>query len=252
MEQSQSQIQTTSAILQLRPFIVANLTWETADVFTLTLRPESSESFFSFAAGQWVYLHLLKENGESLIRAAFTIASAPSESNEHLELGIKLNGALSKKAAELAPGVRVALQGPFGVFTLHPEISPQVIFAAGIGITPFRSMIRELAFRKAGTEVTLFYSNKRAETIAYYKEFQRLAETWPAFHPIYTLTEAAPPAWKGEIGRINDQLLKKYVKDFSIGEFLMCGPKDFMSAIRTLLSNQGVDTKKRLRSESFG
>ena len=90
------------------------------------------------------------------------------------------------------------------------------MFAAGIGVMPFRSMIRSLASRKAGTEVYLFYSSKSVEATAYYTELKKIALDWPAFHPVFTLTESAPPKWEGEIGRINAEMVKKYYPELEV------------------------------------
>ncbi|MDO8584163.1 MAG: FAD-dependent oxidoreductase [bacterium] len=242
----------TTTALSLRPFMVEELKWEAADVFTLVLNPADAESVFDFKAGQWVYLHLLNEAGESAMRAAFSIASAPYESQGRLELCLKLKGDFTKKAAQLIPTDRVALQGPFGVFTVPEGASRLVIFAAGIGITPFRSMIRDLAAKKTASDVTLFYSNKRVEGIVYFDEFTRLAEAWPAFHPIFTLTESAPPKWMGETGRMNEDMIKKYVNDFAQVDFLVCGPPEFMKSVEMIVAGQGVDMKKRWHHEKFG
>ncbi len=245
-------VKTKSAALALRHFTVQEIKWETPDIFTLVLVPDGSESMFSFQPGQWVFLHLLKADGSSLARAAFSIATAPEESNAQLELGIKVYGSFTKLASQLIPGDRVDLQGPFGVFTLREQVSPLVLFAGGIGVTPFRSMIHSLAARKAGAEVILFYSNKRVEDIAYFDELNKIAETWPGLRLVYLLTEHAPSKWQGEIGRLNAEILKKHVMDFQQGEFLMCGPPGFMETVEKLLKEQNVDTKKRLHRELFG
>lgn len=246
------QTKTTPAVLQMRPFEIEEIKWESSHTFTLVLIPEAGQEMISFKAGQWVYLHVLNEDGSSWARAAFSVATAPSESEQKLELGVKIYGDFTKRASDLVPGDRVCLQGPFGVFTIHEGVSPLVIFAGGIGITPFRSMIRELAAKKSETQVILFYSNKRVEDIAYFDEFNRLAEEWPAFHPIYNLTEHAPSKWRWEIGRLDRDMVKRHFSEFEHGEFLMCGPPPFMETVEKILLIEGVEVKKRLRKELFG
>jgi len=238
------------AALTLQKFAVEELKWETESIFTLVLVPDEGE-VFEFLPGQWAYLHLLNEDGTTW-RAPFSIATAPEESKNKVEFSIKIRGDFTKRASRLIPGDRVAVQGPFGVFFLHEDVSPLVMFAAGIGIMPFRSMIRSLALRKAGTEVYLFYSGKSVEGMAYFPELKKIALEWTAFHPVFTLTESAPPKWEGEIGRINAEMVKKYYHAFDQGEFLMCGPEHFMEDVESMLKAQSVDTKKRLRRELFG
>jgi ferredoxin-NADP reductase len=241
------------AALVIRPFRVRELKWETPDVYTLVLVPADNQPMFPFIAGQWVYLHLLKADGTSAGRAAFSVASAVQESKESFELGIKISGDFTKAASKLIPEDVVGVQGPFGVFTLREHASPLVIFAGGIGISPFRSMIRTLWHDRASTDVYLFYSSREIEDVAYWEELEQIAKTWPNFHPVFTLTtEDVPPAWKGEKGRISIDMIKKYLPDLSRGEFLTCGPTGFMDAVKAMLEAEGVDTKARLRKELFG
>ncbi|MSR85078.1 FAD-dependent oxidoreductase [Candidatus Uhrbacteria bacterium] len=242
---------TTPAVLEKQSFLVREIKWETPSTFTLVLAPESG-AMFSFAAGQWVYLYLLNEDGSSWARAAFSIASAPEEAQKQFELGIKIYGDFTKRASKLMPDDHVQIQGPFGVFTLHENISPLVMFAGGIGVTPFRSQIRSLWKRRSATQVYLFYSNKIVEETAYFEELQAMAKEWPALHVIFLLTSEAPAKWPGETGRLNLEIIKRHVPSLDQGEFLMCGPPGFMDSIKAILDTQGVDTKKRLRKELFG
>mgnify|MGYP000735797392 CR=1 FL=1 len=74
--------------------------------------------------------------------------------------------------------------------------------------------------------------------------------------PMNPVNEAAtadvPPAWRGERGRINGEMVKKYFSDFANGDFLMCGPDGFMDGVKAMLEAEGVEVKGHLRKESFG
>lgn len=239
-------------VLKIRPFRVAEITWETAEVFTLHLEPTDSADMISFKAGQWIYLHLLNADGSMWARAAYSIISAPEKSASRLQLGIKPAGDFTKKASKLMPDDVVAIQGPFGVFVLPPGEGPLVIFAAGIGITPFRSMISSLDAQGAEREVILFYSNKTVEDIAYFEDFDALAKKVDWFKPVFTLTRGEPSAWPGERGRIDGEMLDRHLPSLDGYTFMVCGPKSFMETIKLMLEERGVDTRTRLKQELFG
>ncbi len=239
-------------VLQIRPFSVVEIRWETLDVFTLILCPEQPEQMVAFLPGQWTYLHFLKPDGTSEGRAAYSIASAPEESQEQLEFGIKVYGLFTKRLSKVMPGDILGVQGPFGVFTLRSERVPQVYFAAGIGITPFRCMIRSLWLRKEAVPIHLIYSNKSIESLAYFNELQHIAEVWPSFHTTFTLTQELPRVWPGEQGRIHGDMLVRHLGDEVQGDYLACGSQDFMQVVRMLLEQRGVDVRKQFRIESFG
>lgn len=241
-------------VLKIRPFRVTEITWETAEIFSLHLEPKDPADMIAFQAGQWAYLHLFNQDGSPWARAAYSIASAPEESKERLKLGIKVEGDFTKRASKLMPDDTVALQGPFGVFTIPPGDGPLVLFAAGIGISPFRSMLRSLerSTQHPARSVTLFYSNKTIEDTAYFEDLDALAKRAEWFTPIFTLTQDRPDVWPGENGRIDGAMLNRYVSSLDGVTFMMCGPKPFMESIRLMLEEQGVDTRKRLKQELFG
>lgn len=239
-------------VLIVRRFIVHEVKWETAETYTLVLAPEDAADMPVFKPGQWMYLHLFNPDGSPWAKAAYSIALAPEECSQRLELGIKLHGDFTKRASKLIPDDVVGIQGPFGVFVLPPGESPLVMFAGGIGVTPLRSMIRSLMLSGSTRPVTLFYSNKYAEESPYLEEFLMLAAkaSWFRFIPI--LTQQAPSDWKGERGRLDMAMLQKHGVLDAGTTYLMCGPRPFMESVRGFLKEAGIDTKKQLKEELFG
>ncbi len=238
-------------VLRMRNFRVEELVWETSEIFTLRLAPVEEETSLPFKAGQWVYLHLLNEDGSSWGKAAFSIATAPSDTCL-LELGIKIARDFTKRASQLSVGSIVNLQGPFGVFTLPADTATPLIFiAGGIGVTPLRSMIRELIAQKSATPIYLVYSNRYLKEAAYLEECRALEKANPNIKIILTLTGDQPEAWPGNFGRVDENMLAPVLGEVGQnGRFYMCGPNPFMDAIRQVLEKAGVD-KKRIHQERF-
>jgi ferredoxin-NADP reductase len=169
------------------------------------------------------------------------------------EIGIKIKGDFTKRASNLMPGDRVGVQGPFGVFVLPPGEGAIVIFAAGIGITPFRSMLRQLDADGAERHVTLFYSNRTVEDAPYLEEFLELSKRRAWFKPVFNLTQDKPEVGQWELGRLDPAMIGRYLpEDLKDTTYLMCGPKAFMDMIKQALSDKGIDVKKRLKQELFG
>ncbi len=88
---------------------------------------------------------------------AFTMSASPTE--DFLMLTTREGKSVFKKQLlGLKPGARVKASHPAGTFILD-EKSPAVMIAGGIGITPFRSMIKYAFDQKLKTPITLIYSN---------------------------------------------------------------------------------------------
>jgi ferredoxin-NADP reductase len=204
----------------------------------------------SFQAGQWVSLHLLNDDGSEWGKAPFSIANAPAESERGIELGIKVKGDFTKRARQLPVGAVVMLQGPWGVFTLRKDVPRAVMFAAGIGIAPLRSMIREACLSHLTIDIVLFYSVSTRANAAYLDELHEFAGVCPYLRIIPVITREPNASGNAEVRRIDAQMLDAHIKDYSIGEYLMCGPNEFMDSMRTLLMEKGVE-KQRIRSERF-
>jgi len=237
--------------LNMRNFEVVELVWETPDIFTLRLKPKTPEDAFHFLAGQWVYLHLLNPDGTIWARAAFSVLSPPSISRDMFELGIKVYGDFTKRASNLVPYDMVQLQGPFGVFTLEESDTPIVMLGAGIGVTPLLCMVQDLIDRHSGRAVTFFYSNKIVEDIAYFERFREIKKHNSNVNIVQTLTQKTYAGWDGEMGRINGEMIKKYVSDLVGVKYYMCGPKDFMESIKIFLESESVNVKDCLKQERF-
>lgn len=106
---------------------------------------------FFFYAGQYLDVKL---GGDA---RAFTISSSPTEN--FLMITTKYGQSRFKKALEkLKADDTIQTSHPAGTFILDEEESA-VFIAGGIGITPFRSMIKYAVSSKIKTPITLIYSN---------------------------------------------------------------------------------------------
>ncbi len=239
------------SVLRVRTAQVTRVQHVTPELFTLTCALPAEEAF-TFLAGQWVYLHLLDANGESLARGAFSIASAPAEGGAELAFGIKIYGRLTQTFSALRPGDRIGIQGPFGVFTLPKEPAPLVFLAGGIGVTPFRSLIREALERNDGGPIALVWISKAWDDLLYHQEclaWEAAAGGRFRYHP--SLTRDPHPDWTGWRGRLEPWMLDALAVDWANAHAYVCGPPLFMERAKALLEDRGVSGRPRLHEERF-
>ncbi|CAA9575187.1 MAG: Flavodoxin reductases (ferredoxin-NADPH reductases) family 1 [uncultured Truepera sp.] len=138
----------------------------------------------------------------------FTVASAPEE--EFVTLGTSLNSQSRFKRAlvTLAVSSTVRLFGPIANFSLDRTAPTVVMLAQGIGVTPFRSMLRHQALSSADRYSTLIHvgaqhpfrgDTEPAATEAYYPTsheafIQHLAAA-TVRHPDATFMISGTPAF---------------------------------------------------------
>jgi ferredoxin-NADP reductase len=117
-----------------------------------------------------------------------------------------------------------------------------VFIAGGIGITPFRSMLKYLIDTKEPRDIVLFYANKTADEIAY-TDVLTQAQALPGIRVYYTLTDtgAIPRNWRGLTGRINDSMIRKLLPDYHERTFYVSGPPDMVRATEGTLKQMQVN-----------
>ena len=186
-------------------------------------------SDFVFKPGQWISVHcddFLGPDGKPL-RRAFSIASRPGM--PYLELCITRGEGLSAHLQDLSPGAVVHVDGPYGLFCLHPS-KKYLFIAGGSGIAPFRPMIYQALAEKK--DVLFIFSIKTPSDFIYRTELEELKKN-PKFKMIVTITVDQFPQWDGERGRIQD-FLQKYCKPAF--DAYVCGPPGMVDAVLAKLT----------------
>lgn len=198
----------------------------TPTVRELTFR---SRRRLRFDAGQYLELEVPHRKADARgTRREFSIVSAPSDTPAvRIAYRVKEGAREStyKQAlAAAAPGVDYAATGVWGDFVLPRDPhAPVVLVAAGIGITPFVSQLREAQARGAERDVVLVYVASAASELAYREE---LAATGVRA-VLFTRDDpgALPEGWSWANGvRLDADGLRRVVPDLSSRHAYISGP----------------------------
>jgi len=212
----------------------------------------SKPAGFDFRAGQWTDFALIDppETDEKGNVRGFSLVQAPYEPD--LVVATRMRDTAYKRVLkELPIGTEVKLDGPGGDFTLHKTTTtPAVFLIGGIGVTPIRSMIAQATHDKIDQRLILLHSSRTPTALPYQSDFKRFAKDNPNFTYVAVATDSAPDDWSGERGRINAEMVKKYVPDLSQPIYYLSGPGEMVKAMRELLIELQVDEDK-IRTEEF-
>lgn len=179
------------------------------------------------------------------IRRYFTLCSSPTEKQIMLTTKFSTSSSTFKVALRaLNIGDVIESTGVGGAFTLPNDRSiPCVFIAGGIGVTPFRSMIKYLLDKNMAQPVTLLYSARTVEDFAFRELFQEAVDRgW--LKVVYTITEAAPYGWLGKIGPINEDLIISEAPTHKDSLIYISGPQPMVAAFEQLLSGMGVRSEQ--------
>ena len=221
---------------------------------TMTFWFDTNGSDYDFRAGQhadFAFMHPpVGDEGDNL--RTFSLANSPHDSGLVM-IAMRMRETGFKTALmSAALGTRFRVSRPRGSFTLHKDFArPAVFLAGGIGIAPVRSILDWATQERMPHKLYLFYSNREAVDAAFLEEFETLAVRNPRFTLIPTITRLTYSAWRYEVGRINRQLLSRYVTGLNKPVFYVAGPSGMVTAMTSLLLSVDVSDDD-MRTEEFG
>ena len=195
---------------------------------------------YEFLPGQATLLSIPQPEWEKKFRE-FSFTSTTQD--EVLEFTIKEypdHNGFTKKIHSLRSGDEILLHPPFGTIQYKGK---GVFLAGGAGITPFISILRQLHKNNQLNENILLFSNKEIKDVMLEKELRQM------FGDNLILTLTREHAGGYQHGRINREMIEKYVKDLN-QKFYICGPDPFVLELKKTLESMGVK-EEDIIAESF-
>lgn len=171
---------------------------------TITLRFSTEGTGFAYRSTQAIRLSLPGVDDPWGAVRTFSLSSSPTERGT-LAITSKLSDTPFKQAlGGLRPGDTAEVFGPIGQFLFDPS-RPALFLAGGIGITPFRGMLRYAADLGTTQPVTLLYSARVPEELIFREELDAIAGAHPhlTIHRTVTRPRESSVPWAGRIGRID-------------------------------------------------
>ncbi|MEZ0053164.1 putative ferric reductase [Mycobacterium sp. MAA66] len=178
----------------------------------------------------------------------FSLSDTPTDTA--LRVTVQACGDGSTRLAELRPGTRVAIEGPYGTMTLDRRENSHVVFlAAGLGIAPLRALMSELQ-PEAG-HAHLIYRCTLAEQQIFVDELDALADTTGIQVSYLTGPRRDESSWlpAGHTGGDVD-VLSQLVPAIGDSDVYLCGPGGWLRAARAAAIGAGVH-RKHIHSEEF-
>lgn len=195
------------------------------------------EKDLTWKAGQHGLFSIIHKKVKNPTRP-FSLASSPTENVIKITLGISDTPSEFKKAMlELEQGMKVSMSGALGSFYLN-ENSPSLLIAGGIGITPFRSIIKQIEAEENGNEkqIKLLYIDSQKSYI-YKDELDVIAKDTP----INVAYLDSRNDLQKEIGKFT-HLYKNN------GKYFIAGPKSMVDSVSKGLQNNNI-SKRNIKKD---
>lgn len=159
----------------------------------------------------------------------------------YLRVTVKGLGDQSQALSRIPKGTRVAIEGPYGVFTDHVRKRARVLLvAAGVGITPIRALLEDLPSQ---VDVTVILRASRPEDVVLRDELATMVRARPGA----VLHELIGPRQQVVL---DSPTLHRMVPDVRHRDVYVCGPDGFAEGVRVAARRLAVPDD-RIHLEEF-
>jgi len=202
----------------------------TPDIYDFVFTPDKQINFIPGQYMEWTLEHE-KPDGRGN-RRYLSLASSPTE--KEIRIGVKVGSppsSFKKKLMALTPGQKILAGQLIGDFTLPKDPNKKLVFmAGGIGITPFRSMIKYLIDTNQRRDIVIFYA-AASENDFVYGEVLRQAQDKLGIRTIYATSDK---------GRIEASMISSEVRDFRDRTFYLSGSRSTVTLLEAILKKIGI------------
>lgn len=221
---------------------------EAKDIYSYVF---SGKNDLKFTPGQYMEWTLPMAKADSRgNRRYFTVSSAPTDDN--LMFTVKqptMRSSFKTELDKLEEGDRILAYQLEGSFVLPKTTSQKLAFiAGGIGVTPFRSIVKHMVDTNQRRDIVLLYSANSADEFAFNDLFKQALKVGVTTH--YAVSGEKPANWLGFTGQIDSKMIKTAIPDYKDRFFYISGPYGFVTAIRQTLLKMGL-SRQNIVSDYF-
>lgn len=208
---------------------------------------------FAFTPGQSLTLRREIEGRDE--RRSYSICS-PVGASPRIGVRVVPGGLFSSWLVnDVRPGDTVEVMAPTGAFT--PDLTAaghHVLIAAGSGITPMMSIAESVLAADSRATVTLFYGNRRTDTVMFADELADLKDLYPTRFQLAHVLSREPREAEVLSGRIDadrlSALIDALVDVRNADHWWLCGPHGMVRDAQQVLAGLDVPVD-RVHQELF-
>lgn len=211
------------------------------DVYDFVFATDRPIKFTPGQYMEWTYEHPNTDDRGN--RRYLSLASSPTESN--IRVGIKFENPPSsykRNLFSMTGNQKIVAGQLIGDFILPKDPTKKLVFiAGGIGITPFRSMIKYLIDKGERRDIVLFYVAKNSDDFVY-KDVLEDARTKLGIRTFYIASSVS--------GRLDANGIARSVPDYGTRTYYLSGSHTVVISFEEALKNLGIP-KKQIVTDYF-
>lgn len=239
----------------LRDLVVTQKVVEAEGITSFSLSSANGAPLAPFEAGQHLPIELDIPDQLGRTKRSYSLSGAPGVDTYRLSIKREAHGIASRHLHDrVQVGDRIQAHAPSGDFVVPCGDCPLVLASAGVGLTPMLSMLQAVAAQGADRPVWYVHGARNGAQHAFKSEVDALIEPRPNLASLVLYSQPSDADTAGiefdATGRITTQTLL----DVNAGvgaHYLLCGPAQWIAALRTELEASGVSSH-HIHFETFG
>ena len=233
--------------------------------------PDELKNEFKYKAGQYLTLKFLIDQEEH--RRSYSLCTSPHEGKWAVNVKRVSKGLISNYINDHVKNDDIIeVMNPDGKFVNEVDETARrnhFFFAAGSGITPIISIIKDVLENEPKSNCYLLYGNKDEKSIIFHEELKELAKKYEGQLSLHItlskplrkkstgvkgLFSRGKISWEGMTGRINGEKIESLLKladdNSKENQYYVCGPGAMIDTIIDYLETKGVESQF-LHTEHF-
>lgn len=216
---------------------VARKVAESEIITSFYLEPTDGRPLVSFQPGQ--YLGLRLDIAGSEVRRNYSLSDAPSPDHYRISIKREPEGLVSSHMHDrVAIGDEIDVYPPCGDMGVVENSKPLVLVTAGVGITPAMSILESVV--RSGRPVAFLHAAENSRVHAFRARIEELAAEHDHLTHGFFYSQPIVGDQPNHVGRLDRELLARYLPDDGDVELYTIGPVAFMSAVCRHAAELGV------------
>lgn len=204
-----------------------------------------------YKAGQFVNVSF--PLGAALFQRCYSFSSAPEENRYTITIQKVFKGRISSYAkSELKVGDKLYIDEPDGAFVTpdsQPESQRYIMIAAGAGVVPIFSLVKDLLGKNSDADIQMVYVSRDKEQALFLRELERLKREHSGFtlRVHYTRSQILG---QDQYGRLDSEALISELADPANANMYLCGPYGLIRKCAEGFERLGLP-KSKIKIETF-
>ncbi len=246
---------------EFKPFKVIEKVVESEVITSFYLAPTDDLSVPEFKPGQYITIRIQIPGEKYLLNRQYSLSASPGK--DYFRISVKREAEENTPQGKVSnylhdhihTGDQLEVTAPAGDFILNTDTDTPVVFlSGGVGITPFMSMVNNLADKQSNREIHFINASRNGNLQPFKTELASLTDKLTHYQLSYVYENPSETDRNEDYfikaGYIDKAWLKENVL-VDNADYYVCGPVPFLRAIVLNLNELGV-TDSQIHYEFFG